>query len=72
MHSITFSQLRVARCLDQLEAWLRAGETVELVYYKRVIAHFVPAIPSPFADEEEALNAGKKRNLPKRRMLTAA
>ena len=57
MHSITFSQLRVARCLDLLEAWLRAGETVELLYYKRVVAHFVPAISWPFTDEEEAFDA---------------
>jgi hypothetical protein len=72
MRSITFSQLRVARCLDDLEAWLRAGETVELLYYKRVVAHFVPAIPWPFPDEEEALYAEKKRNRSKRRKPTAA
>jgi len=72
MHSITFSQLRVSKCLDQLEAWLRAGETVELLHYRRVVAHFVPAKPWPFTEEEEALDAEKKRNRQKRRKPTAA
>jgi len=72
MHSITFSQLRIAKCLDQLEAWLRAGETVELLYDRRVVAHFVPAKPWPFTEEEEALDAEKKRNRQKRRKPTAA
>jgi hypothetical protein len=51
MHSISFSQLRIAKCLDQLEAWLNAGETVELRYYKRLVAHFIPAKSRPFPDE---------------------
>ena len=72
MHSITFSQLRVAKCLDQLEAWLKAGKTVELLYYKRVVAHFVPAIPWPFTDEEETLYAKKKRERVRTRKTTAA
>jgi uncharacterized protein (DUF1684 family) len=72
MHSITFSQLRIAKCLDQLESWLRAGETVELLYYKRVVAHFVPTIPWPFTDEEEALYAKEKRYRQRKKSPTAA
>jgi len=45
MHTITFTQLRIARCIRQLEKWLEAGETVELLYRKRVIAHFIPSAP---------------------------
>jgi hypothetical protein len=51
MNSITFSQLRIAKYLDQLEAWLIAGETVELRYYKRIVAHFIPSRPWPFPEE---------------------
>ena len=72
MHSITFSQLRISNCLDQLEAWLRAGETVELLYRSRVVAHFVPRKPWPFTEEEEALSVKKKRNRAKTRKPTAA
>jgi antitoxin (DNA-binding transcriptional repressor) of toxin-antitoxin stability system len=70
MHFITFGQLRIARCLDQLEAWLRAGETVELLRHKRVVAHFVPAIPRPFTEEEEALYAEKKRDRQRKKKPT--
>jgi hypothetical protein len=62
MHSITFTQPRIARCLDQSEASLRTGETVELLRLKRMVAHFVPRNPWPFTDEEETLDAKEKRD----------
>jgi antitoxin (DNA-binding transcriptional repressor) of toxin-antitoxin stability system len=52
MHSITFSQLRVAKSLDQLEAWLKAGEKVALLSYGNVVAHFIPAKPRPVSAEQ--------------------
>jgi hypothetical protein len=33
-----------------LEIWIEAGEQVELLYRKRVIAHFIPVAP-----QEQAL-----------------
>jgi hypothetical protein len=50
MRSMTFTQLRIVWCLRQLEQWLEAGEQVELLYRKRVIAHFIPV-----AQQEQAL-----------------
>jgi hypothetical protein len=72
MRSITFSQLRIARRLDQLEAWLRDGGSVELLYYKRVVAHFVPRKPWPFIEEEEALFAKKRCDHKRKEKPTAA
>lgn len=64
MLSIPFSQLRVAKNLDQLGEWLRAGETVALLYRKRVVAHFIPAKPWPLPDEEDVLNKSVNGRVP--------
>ena len=59
MPSISFSQLRVAKHLDQLGAWLRAGETVAMLYRKRVVAHFIPTKPRQLPEQQDAPNAAK-------------
>jgi len=51
MQFITFTQLRDSKSLKQLEAWLVAGETVELRYRNRLVAHFVPVAPKDDAGE---------------------
>jgi len=58
MRSITLSQLRNTR---QLVAWLKAGETIELRYRKRVIAHIIPVVPWPFPEKDaKPKNEGKE------------
>jgi antitoxin (DNA-binding transcriptional repressor) of toxin-antitoxin stability system len=58
MPSITLSQLRNTRLLLAL---LKAGETIELLERKRVIAHIIPVRPWSFPDEDdEPKKKGKK------------
>jgi antitoxin (DNA-binding transcriptional repressor) of toxin-antitoxin stability system len=60
MNSITFSQLRVARYLDQLGESLKAGETVALLRYGQVVAHFIPAKLQAASEEEPQSGSGSQ------------